>query len=440
MKISFFGTGYVGLVTGACLAELGHDILCMDIDPQKIEKLNHGIIPIYEPGLDEIVKRQMQTGRLQFTNDVKVAIDHGQALFICVSTPMSETGAADTRYVFSVAKSIGQLMQTPKLIINKSTAPIGTAVKIKEIIATELQQRNQALSFDIAVNPEFLKEGTAVIDFMQPDRIVYGYETENAKKLIEEIYAPFNLVTEKRIGMDLISAELTKYAANAMLATKISFINEIANIAERVGADIDHIRKGIGSDPRIGPLFIAPGCGYGGSCFPKDVQALIYTAENIGIKPNLLQAVETVNYQQKRKLFEFIQHYFKGDIQGKTFAVWGLAFKPNTDDIREASSRVLLEMLWQYGVTVKAYDPVAMPAIEKHYGHRNDLKLCADPLTCLAQADALILVTEWPQFKEIDYDNIAKKLNHRVIFDGRNLFDPTALKKLGFNYFGIGKK
>ena len=439
MKITIFGTGYVGLVTGACLADVGHDILCMDVDVNKIKNLENGIIPIFEPGLESVVETNVKSGRLKFTTDVEKAVDHGELQFIAVGTPPDEDGSADLQYVLAVAKSIGQHMNSYKVVIDKSTVPVGTADKVNAMIAEQLSSRGEQIDFDVVSNPEFLKEGAAVNDFMKPDRIVVGAESDSAKEMIREAYAPFNRNHDRMVFMDIRSAELTKYAANAMLATKISFMNEMANLAERLGADIEQVRKGIGSDPRIGYHFIYPGCGYGGSCFPKDVQALARTAGQVGYDSVLLNAVEAVNYAQKSVLFDKIKHYFKGDLAGKTIAVWGLSFKPNTDDMREASSRVLMESLWAEGAKVQAFDPEAMEETQRIYGDQDGLVLCGTKEQALRGADALAIVTEWKEFRSPDFDLIKDSLAEPVIFDGRNLYEPVLVERKGFTYYAIGR-
>lgn len=439
MKITIFGTGYVGLVTGACLADVGHDILCMDVDVNKITNLENGIIPIFEPGLDSVVETNVKSGRLKFTTDVEKAVEHGELQFIAVGTPPDEDGSADLQYVLAVAKSIGQNMNEYKVVIDKSTVPVGTADKVNAMIAEQLASRGELIDFDVVSNPEFLKEGAAVNDFMKPDRIVVGAKSDRAKELLREAYAPFNRNHDRMVFMDIRSAELTKYAANAMLATKISFMNEMANLAERLGADIEEVRKGIGSDPRIGYHFIYPGCGYGGSCFPKDVQALARTAGQVGYDSVLLNAVETVNYAQKSVLFDKIKHYFNGDLKGKTVAVWGLSFKPNTDDMREASSRVLMESLWAAGAEVQAFDPEAMEETQRIYGDQSGLVLCGTKEQALKGADALAIVTEWKEFRSPDFDLIKESLKTPVVFDGRNLYEPESMERKGFTYYAIGR-
>ncbi len=441
MKISIFGTGYVGLVTGACLAEVGHTVLCVDIDAEKIERLKQGIIPIFEPGLEPIVRENSAEGRLQFTTDAAAAVAFAEVQFIAVGTPPDEDGSADLRYVLAVAEQIGQHMQEKKIVINKSTVPVGTGDRVRATVAKVLAARGVDLGFDVVSNPEFLKEGAAVNDFMKPDRIVIGTADAASEKRMRELYAPFNRNHDRMIVMDLRSAELTKYAANAMLATKISFMNELANLAERLGADIEQVRIGIGSDPRIGYHFIYPGCGYGGSCFPKDVQALHRTAQEVGYDAALLAAVETVNLRQKNRLFDLIAQHFGGvsALAGKTFALWGLAFKPNTDDMRAAPSRALMEALWDAGARVQAFDPEAMEETQRIYGQRDDLLLCGTRDAALRGADALVLCTEWKTFRAPDFDTLAQQLNARLIFDGRNVYDPKLLAERGWQYYGIGR-
>ncbi len=439
MKITVYGVGYVGLVTGACLAEMGYDVLCMDIDLYKIQQLQQGFLPIFEPGLEEVLQKNLKEKRIQFTTDARAAVAYANIQFIAVGTPPQEDGSADLQHVLAVARTIGSIMQTPKIIVNKSTVPVGTADHVNAVIAEELAHRQLLLHFSVASNPEFLKEGSAVEDFMKPDRIIIGTNNHEVEMRLREIYAPFNRNHDRIIVMDVRSAELTKYAANAMLATKISFINEMANLAERLGADIEKVRIGIGSDPRIGYDFIYPGCGFGGSCFPKDVHALIRTAEAAHYPTTLLLAVEAVNQRQKKLLFNKIQHYFQGNLSGKVFALWGLAFKPNTDDVREASSRILLENLWAAGAKVQAFDVQAMDNMRKIYGPRADFILCPSKEAALTGADALIICTEWPAFRAPDFMLIKSELKHPVIFDGRNLYDPIHMREKGFIYFGIGR-
>ena len=439
MKVTVFGIGYVGLVQAAVLAEVGHDVMCVDVDARKVENLKNGIIPIYEPGLTPLVKSNYAAGRLTFTTDAKSGVDHGEIQFIAVGTPPDEDGSADLQYVLAVAKTIATHMQSHKIVVDKSTVPVGTADKVRAAITEVLQARGSELAFDVVSNPEFLKEGAAVSDCMKPDRIVIGSDNADAVEMMRELYAPFNRNHDRLICMDVRSAELTKYAANCMLATKISFMNEMANLAEWLGADIEMVRKGIGSDPRIGYHFIYPGCGYGGSCFPKDVQALVRTSESIGYQPQLLQAVEAVNNRQKYRLPTLIKQHFGEDLRGKTFALWGLSFKPNTDDMREASSRVLMEELWQAGAKVQAYDPEAMEETQRIYGLRDDLLLLGTKDAALNNADALIICTEWQNFRAPDFDLLKDKLRHPVIFDGRNLYEPERMQKRGFTYYAIGR-
>ncbi len=439
MKVTIFGSGYVGLVTGACLAEVGNDVVCMDVDERKITLLKEGRIPIYEPGLEEMVHHNATAGRLRFTTDVAEAVNHGLFQFIAVGTPPDEDGSADLQYVLAVARSIGEHMNDYKIVVDKSTVPVGTADKVRETVRQTLDARGLSLEFDVVSNPEFLKEGAAIDDFMKPDRIVVGTDNPRTTELLRALYAPFNRNRDRLIAMDIRSAELTKYAANAMLATKISFMNELSNLAERLGADIEQVRIGIGSDPRIGYHFIYPGVGYGGSCFPKDVKALERTAREVGYQAQLLEAVEAVNERQKRKLFEKIQTHFDGRLEGRTFALWGLAFKPNTDDMREAPSRVLMESLWAAGAKVRAFDPEAMDECRRIYGERDDLTLCDDPYQALEGSDALAVVTEWNVFRSPDMDKLKALLKHPVVFDGRNLYDPERMREAGFDYYAIGR-
>ncbi|WP_426448972.1 UDP-glucose dehydrogenase family protein [Siccibacter colletis] len=439
MKVTVFGIGYVGLVQAAVLAEVGHDVMCIDVDEAKVENLKQGIIPIYEPGLTPLVKKNYEEGRLHFSTNPEEGVNHGVMQFIAVGTPPDEDGSADLKYVVAVAQTIAKYMTSHKVVIDKSTVPVGTADKVRGVMLEALKQRGVDLNFDVVSNPEFLKEGAAVADCMRPERIVVGTDNEDVVDLLRELYEPFNRNHDRMILMDIRSAELTKYAANCMLATKISFMNEIANLAERLGADVEKVRQGIGSDSRIGYSFIYPGCGYGGSCFPKDVQALIRTAEHIGYVPRLLKAVEDVNDDQKMKLPDFIRRHFGEDLNGKTFALWGLSFKPNTDDMREASSRVLMEELWKRGASVQAYDPEAMDEAQRIYGHRTDLRLMGTKEAAMQGADALVICTEWQSFKAPDFDIIKNVLREPVIFDGRNLFDPERLRKRGFTYYGIGR-
>ncbi|MGB5064611.1 MAG: UDP-glucose/GDP-mannose dehydrogenase family protein [Candidatus Competibacter sp.] len=439
MKITIFGSGYVGLVTGACFAEVGNDVLCVDVDPRKVDMLQRSEIPIHEPGLDEVVQRNSAAGRLRFTTDLAEGVAHGLFQFIAVGTPPDEDGSADLQHVRAVARSIGQHLEEYRVVINKSTVPVGTADMVRETIAEVLAERGRDIPFSVVSNPEFLKEGAAIQDFMRPDRIIVGSDDHRATVQLRNLYAPFNRNRDRLIEMDVRSAELSKYAANAMLATKISFMNEIANLAERLGADIEKVRVGIGADPRIGYHFIYPGAGYGGSCFPKDVKALEYTARAAGYEAALLQAVEAVNERQKNVLFDKIRRHFRGELRGRTFAVWGLAFKPGTDDMREAPSRNLLEALWNAGCAVRAYDPAAMGEARRLYGERPDFHLCEQPMAALAGADALVIVTEWILFRSPDFAAIRQALKQPAIFDGRNLYDPDDLREQGFAYYAIGR-
>ena len=439
MKISIFGSGYVGLVTGACLANVGNHVVSADVDEQKVARLNAGEVPIFEPGLDDIIERNRTEGRLLFTTDAARAVGHGEVIFIAVGTPPDEDGSADLSHVLSVARTVGEHLEKPAVVVNKSTVPVGTADKVRSVIAAQLEKRGKHIDFDVVSNPEFLKEGAAIDDFNRPDRIIIGTENEESVALMRALYAPFNRNHDRLLELDTRSAELAKYAANSLLATKISFMNEIAAVAERVGADIESVRRGIGSDPRIGWHFIYAGAGYGGSCFPKDVRALAATARDAGFEPELLSAVEAVNDRQKQVLFEKIKGHYDGNLKGRHFALWGLAFKPQTDDMREAPSRVLLESLWEAGATVSAYDPAAMDVTQKIYGPRHDLKLEKRPEDVLQGADALIVVTEWRVFRSPDFSEIREKLSAPVIFDGRNIYDPAYLKRLGFTYYGIGR-
>ncbi len=439
MRVSIFGSGYVGLVTGACLAEAGNHIICVDIDADKIARLNKGDIPIFEPGLEDLIERNREAGRLKFTTDVKEGVDHGLFQFIAVGTPPDEDGSADLKHVLAVAKSIGETMSEYRIIVDKSTVPVGTADKVSETLRAALKQRGQAIDFDVVSNPEFLKEGAAIKDFMKPDRIVVGTDNPRTAELLKVLYEPFTRNHDRMIVMDVRSAELTKYAANAMLATKISFMNELSNLAERFGADIEKVRLGIGSDSRIGYSFIYPGVGYGGSCFPKDVQALARAAAGVDYPAELMEAVESVNRRQKKVLFNKIAEHFGGELNGKTVAVWGLAFKPNTDDMREAPSRTLMELLWQAGARVRGYDPEAMGEAKRIYGERDDLELCDSAMDAVAGADALAIVTEWQEFRSPDFEAIREALTSPVIFDGRNIYDPPYLSQFGLTYYAIGR-
>ncbi len=439
MKVTVYGSGYVGLVTGTCLAEVGNDVLCVDIDERKTTMLKNGEIPIYEPGLESLVTKNIEAGRLNFTTDPAEGVAHGLFQFIAVGTPPDEDGSADLQYVLAVASSIGEHINEYRVIIDKSTVPVGTADKVRNKVSERLKSRGVEMEFDVVSNPEFLKEGAAIDDFMKPDRIVIGTDNPRTTELLRALYAPFNRSHDRLVAMDIRSAELTKYAANAMLATKISFMNELSNLAERLGADIEQVRVGIGSDPRIGYHFIYPGCGYGGSCFPKDVQALERTANEIGYDAQLLSAVEAVNHRQKEVLFEKISKHFDGDLQGKTFALWGLAFKPNTDDMRAAPSRTLMEALWAAGAKVQAFDPEAMIEARRIYGERDDLSLVDSAEAALEEADALVTITEWNVFRSPDFTFIKEQLNQPVIFDGRNMYEPEQLKAEGIAYYSIGR-
>ena len=439
MKITVIGAGYVGLVSGACLAEMGNHVVCLDVDPRKIDMLNSGGIPIHEPGLDKIVQRNAASGRLQFTTDIGLAVAHGTLQFIAVGTPPDEDGSADLQYVLAAARNIGRLMTDFKLVIDKSTVPVGTADKVKAAIQAELDARGVTLEFSVASNPEFLKEGAAVDDFMKPDRIVVGADGERAIDLLRAVYAPFQRNRDKLVVMDVRSAELTKYAANAMLATRISFMNELALLAESLGADIELVRQGIGSDPRIGYHFLYAGCGYGGSCFPKDVKALIRTAAETGRDLKVLQAVEDANDAQKQVLVQKIVRRFGEDLSGLRFAVWGLAFKPNTDDMREASARVLIGELLARGATVTAYDPVAITEARRVFGAEPRISYAENPDAALVGADALAIVTEWKEFRSPDFARIASTLKTPVIFDGRNLYEPKVVRDAGLDYQPIGR-
>jgi len=439
MKISVIGTGYVGLVTGTCFAEMGNSVTCVDIDEKKVTDLKKGIIPIYEPGLEKMVIKNYENGSLDFTTDLKSALDKTDICFIAVGTPMGEDGSADLQYVLAVAKGIGENMTHHMYIIDKSTVPVGTADKVRTMVQETLDKRGSDLTFDVISNPEFLKEGAAVADFMKPDRVVIGADNEEAFEVMRELYAPFTHSHERFVAMDIRSAEMTKYAANAMLATKISFMNEMANICERVGADINQVRHGIGSDSRIGYSFIYPGCGYGGSCFPKDVQALAKTAKDFGYTPKILDAVEDVNYAQKRVISDKVIKRFGEDLNGKTFAIWGLAFKPETDDMREASSITIINELTKKGAKVKAYDPKAEHEAKTHYLKGNDkVEYVSSKYDALNEADAMIMVTEWKEFRSPDFDEMKKRLKNQIIFDGRNQYNRKKLEKYGWEYFEIG--
>jgi len=440
VKITIFGSGYVGLVTGACFAEVGNDVLCVDIDQQKIDNLKEGRIPIHEPGLEEIVVDNIRAGRLKFTTDIRQGVEFGLYQMIAVGTPPDEDGSADLRHVLSVAESIGSFMQEYRIVINKSTVPVGTADLVREKIASVLAERKITLDFDVVSNPEFLKEGDAVNDFMKPERIIVGVDDPRTKELLRFLYSPFNRSHERFIAMDVRSAELTKYAANAMLATKISFMNEIANIAERVGADVEAVRRGIGSDSRIGFSFIYPGVGYGGSCFPKDVQALERTAHKHGYHSRILQAVEAVNHDQKSTIVRKIRGHFSDNIDGQVFAIWGLAFKPNTDDMREAPSRRVIEEILKEGGRVRVFDPVAMDEVKKIYGVCDEIIYAENPEDAVRGSNALVVLTEWLLFRSPDFEMIKKELSHPVVFDGRNIYSPEFMEQSGFTYYSIGRQ
>ena len=439
MNITVIGTGYVGLVSGTCLAEVGNHVMCVDLDEEKIRRLNEGHIPIYEPGLEPLVQKNGLAGRLKFTTDIKEGVDFGDILFIAVGTPPDEDGSADLKHVLGVAADIGRHMQDYRVVVTKSTVPVGTADKVRAALVEQLDERGSDVPFSVVSNPEFLKEGAAVEDFLKPDRIVVGAEDQRAIDMMRELYAPFNRNHERTIIMDIRSAEMTKYAANAMLATKISFMNEMANLAEKLGADIENVRHGIGADPRIGYHFIYPGCGYGGSCFPKDVQALYRTAQEVGYDARLLGAVEDVNDRQKSVLVDKIVARFGNDLGGRKFAIWGLAFKPETDDMREAPSRKIMEALWERGASVAAYDPVATEEALRIYGERDDLELVDDPYKALDDADALVVVTEWKEFRSPEISDMQKRMKTPVIFDGRNIYQPTQFASHEFEYSGIGR-
>jgi UDPglucose 6-dehydrogenase len=439
MKISVIGSGYVGLVQATVLAEVGHDVLCMDVDADKVRQLEQGQVSIYEPGLADLVKENLAGKRLRFTTDPQLAIEHGRVLFIAVGTPSHEDGSADLEAVFAVGQAIAQYRIEPLIVVEKSTVPVGTGDALRTSISDALAQQGRELSFDIVSNPEFLKEGCAVNDCRRPDRIVIGCDREEVREVMRELYAPFNRNHDRMMFMDVRSAELTKYAANGMLATKISFINQIAELAEHLGADIESVRKGIGADSRIGYDFIYAGCGYGGSCFPKDMRALIHSAQQAQCSSDLLRAVEAINQRQKHKLFERLNAYYHGQLHGRTFALWGLAFKPNTDDMRDAPSRVLLEALFAAGAEVRAYDPEAMHQAQRLYGEHPQLHLMGTPEAALSGADALIICTEWQQFKAPDFESMQRRLNAPVIFDGRNLYDAERMKRRGFTYYPIGR-
>ena len=438
MNISIFGSGYVGLVTAACFAEAGNDVICIDIDAERIEKLNNGHCPFFEPGVDELLSRNVEAGRLRFTTCAKEAVDHALFIMIAVGTPPDEDGSADLRHVLAVARSIGEHMTEYKVVVTKSTVPVGSAESVRAAVASALRERAEILEFDVVSNPEFLKEGSAVEDFMKPDRTIVGVDNPRTGELMRALYAPFNRSRDRVVVMDIASSELTKYAANAMLATKISFMNELSNLADRVGADIEAVRKGIGSDPRIGYKFIYPGAGYGGSCFPKDVSALAKTGEQTGYVMELITSVNSVNRRQKQILFRKIQAYF-GDLTGKTIAIWGLAFKPNTDDVREAPARDLMEALWEHGASVRVHDPEALETIHACYGDHEKITYCNGPQEAAIGADALAILTEWKLYHSPNFDELSRLLNAKVIFDGRNLFDPRLVARFGLEYHSIGR-
>ena len=439
MRVTIFGTGYVGLVQGAVLAEVGHDVVCVDVDAAKVAALQTGRVPIHEPGLQPMVQANRAAARLRFTTDARDGVRHGELIFLAVGTPPDEDGSADLQHVLAVARTIAAHMAAPKTIVNKSTVPVGTADKVAEAVRAGLQARGADIAFEVVSNPEFLKEGAAVADCMRPDRIVVGTASAAAEAQLRELYAPFNRNHDRMVVMDVRSAELTKYAANAMLATKISFINEIANLAERLGADVEAVRRGIGSDPRIGYHFIYAGLGYGGSCFPKDVKALVHTAREAGVEPLVLSAVEQRNVAQRRVLGERIAAHYGEGLRGKTIAVWGLAFKPETDDMREAPSRTLLAQLWAAGARVRAHDPAAMDEARRVFGERDDLALCDSPTQALQGADALAIVTEWNVYRVPDFAQLAQRLADRIVFDGRNLYQPRQLARHGLTYVSIGR-
>ena len=443
MKVTIFGSGYVGLVTGACLADAGNHVVCVDVDAAKTARLNNCEVPIHEPGLDDLIQRNMKAGRLEFTTDAQKGVEHGLFQFIAVGTPPDEDGSADLRYVLAVAKTVGTHMQKYAVVITKSTVPVGTADKVKREVEQALAARKAAIDFDVVSNPEFLKEGAAIADFMKPDRVVVGTDNPRTVELLRLLYDPFTRNHERLIVMDVRSSELTKYAANSMLATKISFMNELSNIAEQVGADIEKVRLGIGSDSRIGYSFIYPGIGYGGSCFPKDVKALISSAKEVGVSPTLLESVEEVNARQKNVLVRKVKVHFGGDIKDRTFALWGLAFKPNTDDMREAPARVIIEALLAAGAKVRAYDPVALDESRRIFGDAQGdtkgLTLCQNAYEAADKADALLIATEWKEFRSPDFDRLKEQLSAPVIFDGRNMYDPAVVERFGFTYYAIGR-
>jgi len=440
MRVTIFGSGYVGLVTGACLAEAGNHVVGVDIDAEKVARLNRGEVPIHEPGLDALIKRNMEAGRLEFTTDAAKGVEHGLFQLIAVGTPPDEDGSADLRYVLAVARTIGTHLNRYGIVVTKSTVPVGTADRVRKEVEATLQARGASIEFDVVSNPEFLKEGAAIQDFMKPDRVIIGTDNPRTVELMRMLYEPFTRNHERFIVMDVRSSELTKYAANAMLATKISFMNELANVAERVGADIEKVRLGIGSDPRIGYSFIYPGTGYGGSCFPKDVRALIRSAHEVGHQPDILSAVEAVNARQKEVLVQKMRRHFGEQMKGRTIALWGLAFKPNTDDMREAPSRTIIDLLLKAGASVRAYDPVALNEARRIYGARGaEITLCRNAYEAVEGADALAIATEWQEFRSPDFDRLKQLLKKPLIFDGRNLYDPAMLARFGFTYYGVGR-
>jgi len=439
MKVTVIGTGYVGLVSGTCLAEVGNDVLCVDTDQDKISGLKEGRLPIYEPGLDALVAINTEAGRLQFSTDIKTGVEHGEILFIAVGTPPDENGSADLQHVLKVAHDIGQHLREYRVLVTKSTVPVGTADKVNAAVHTELKQRGVDIDYSVVSNPEFLKEGAAIEDFLKPDRIVVGADDPKAIERMQALYAPFNRSHNRLIVMDVHSSELTKYAANALLATKISFINELSQMAEQCQADIENVRLGIGADPRIGYHFIYPGCGYGGSCFPKDVKALIHSATELGVSTKILQAVEAVNESQKQQPVVKLKHHFQNGLVGLNIAIWGLAFKPNTDDMREASSRVIMEMLWAEGANIIAFDPVAGAEAARLYPEQDNLQLVDDPYQALEGADALLVITEWQQFRNPDFNRMRDAMKQPVIVDGRNIYDPIQMRNAGFTYYSIGR-
>jgi len=439
MQVTIIGSGYVGLVTGACFAEVGNNVMCLDLDTKKIASLKKGVVPIHEPGLSELIQKNTASHHLQFTTDPKQAIEHAELIFIAVGTPSNEDGSADLQHVLTVADSIAEHMQTPKVIINKSTVPVGTADKVQACVQKKLNTLKKKISFEVVSNPEFLKEGAAIVDFMKPDRIIIGVKSELTAKKLHDLYVPFNRNHDRIFQMDVRSAELTKYAANAMLATKISFMNELANLAEHLEADIEQVRIGIGADSRIGYSFIYPGCGYGGSCFPKDVRALNMIANEQGYEANIINAVEKTNKKQKEVLFKKTHNHYKGQLKNKTFALWGLSFKPNTDDMREAPSLEIIKSLINAGASIKVHDPVALEECFKILGSSDKITYCQLQDDALEDADALIITTEWQQYRTPNFEHIKAVLKKPVIFDGRNIYDPKSLKDLGFTYYAIGR-